>query len=72
VLSTLATSRTEDLLAAGTEPPESLTEGFQLAFLGGAGIALLGFVLTLVLIRGSDSRAHMELGKEPAAEGAST
>jgi EmrB/QacA subfamily drug resistance transporter len=72
VLSTIATSRTEDLLAAGTGPSESLTEGFQLAFLGGAGIALLGFVLTLVLIRGSDSRAHMELGKEPAAEGAST
>ena len=31
---------------------------------------LVGFVLTLVLIRGSDSRAHVELGKEPSAEGA--
>jgi len=26
----------------------------------------LGFVLTLILIRGRDSRAHMELGTETA------
>jgi len=39
-----------------------LTDGFQNAFLAGAGIAALGFVLTLVLIRGSDSRAHVALG----------
>ena len=30
----------------------------------GAGIALLGLVATLVLIRGADSRAHVELGGE--------
>jgi hypothetical protein len=42
--------------------PNALTEGFQAAFLGGAGIAILGFVLTLVLIRNADSRAHVELG----------
>ncbi len=65
VLSTVAISRTDDLVAPGAPPsPDALTEGFQAAFLGGAGIALLGFVLTLVLIRGSDSRAHVELGKE--------
>ncbi len=70
VLATIATSRTDDLLAAGgTAPPEALTEGFQAAFLGGAAIAALGFVLTLVLIRSSDSRAHVELGRLEAAEG---
>ena len=42
--------------------PNALTEGFQAAFLGGAVIAALGLVLTLVLIRSSDSRAHVELG----------
>ena len=47
-----------------------LTEGFQYAFLGGAIFALAGFVLTLVLIRGADSRAHVELGKEAPAEAA--
>jgi EmrB/QacA subfamily drug resistance transporter len=72
VLSALATSRTSDLLSGGgSNPTEALTEGFQAAFLGGAGIALLGFVLTLVLIRSRDSRAHMELGKEAATEAAS-
>jgi len=71
VLATIATSRTLDLTASGSPPsPEALTEGFQAAFLGGATIAALGFVLTLVLIRGSDSRAHVELGRrEAAAEG---
>jgi EmrB/QacA subfamily drug resistance transporter len=63
VLSTIATTRTDDLLGSGTDLPHALTEGFQVAFLGGAAIAALGFVLTLVLIRGSDSRAHVELGK---------
>jgi EmrB/QacA subfamily drug resistance transporter len=71
VLSTIATSRTDDLTAAGAVPStNALTEGFQAAFLGGAGIALVGFVLTLVLIRGADSRAHVALGKEPAEEAA--
>jgi EmrB/QacA subfamily drug resistance transporter len=69
VLSTLATSRTEDAMSSGGSSLASgLTEGFQAAFLGGAAIAALGFVLTLVLIRGSDSRAHVELGREAAAE----
>ncbi len=68
VLSTIATSRTDNLTPAGSFPSAgALTEGFQAAFLGGAAIAALGFVLTLILIRGSDSRAHVELGKEEAA-----
>jgi MFS family permease len=72
LLSTVATSRTEDLASPG-QPPSlgALTEGFQAAFLGGAAIAALGFVLTLVLISNRDSRAHVELGKEQATEAAS-
>jgi EmrB/QacA subfamily drug resistance transporter len=72
VLATVANSRTDDLVAsAGGNPaelPSALTEGFQAAFLGGAGIALLGLVLTLVLIRNADSRAHVALGTEAAGE----
>ena len=45
-----------------SELTNALNEGFQSAFLAGAGIAVLGFVLTLVLIRGRDSRAHIQLG----------
>jgi MFS family permease len=73
VLATIANTRTDDLMAAaGGDPaalPNALTEGFQSAFLGGAVIAALGLVLTLVLIRNRDSRAHVEAGKleaEPA------
>jgi MFS family permease len=62
VLSTVATSHTDDVSNV-----HDLTEGFQAAFLGGAAIALLGFFLTLVLIRSSDSRAHVELGRAAAA-----
>ncbi|MGH2920412.1 MAG: DHA2 family efflux MFS transporter permease subunit [Solirubrobacteraceae bacterium] len=42
-----------------------LTEGFQAAFLTGAGIAVLGIVAALTLIRSSDSRALV--GADPAA-----
>jgi hypothetical protein len=71
VLATIANSRTDDLMAqAGGDPsqlPSALTEGFQAAFIAGSAIALLGFVLTLVLIRSRDSRAHVELGATEAA-----
>jgi MFS family permease len=71
VLAAVANSRTDDVLAgADGDPaalPNALTEGFQSAFLGGAVIAGLGLVLTLVLIRTRDSRAHLAL--EPAADG---
>src|SRR5262245_33387880 len=62
VLSTIATTRTDHLLAGGGSSLKSaLTQGFQSAFLGGALIAALGFVATLVLIRNRDSRAHLEM-----------
>jgi EmrB/QacA subfamily drug resistance transporter len=48
--------------------PADLTEGFQAAFLAGAGFAVLGLVATLTLIRSSDSRAHVALGHELAVE----
>ena len=73
VLATIANSRTDDLVAsAGGDPsalPNALTEGFQSAFLAGAGIAVLGLLATLFLIRTRDSRAHVDLGTgEPVAD----
>ena len=72
VLATVANSRTDDLMSSAGGDPSALTtalnEGFQSAFLAGAAIAALGFVLTLVLIRGRDSRAHVELGSAPVGE----
>ena len=72
VLATIANSRTDDLMAsahgAPAALPNALTEGFQAAFLGGAVIAALGFVLTLVLIRTRDSRAHTQLESPPSGD----
>jgi EmrB/QacA subfamily drug resistance transporter len=71
VLATVANSRTDDFVAeAGGDPaalPAGLVEGFQSAFLGGAVIAVIGLVLTLALIRSSDSRAHVELSRKEGA-----
>jgi MFS family permease len=61
ILSTIATSHTEGLVESGHGLKPALTDGFQIAFLGGAAFAALGIVLTLVLIKSSDSRAHVEI-----------
>ncbi len=70
LLSTIATSRTSDAMAAAggakSALPAALTDGFHAAFLGGAGFAIVGLIGVLVLIRGRDSRAHVELNREPA------
>jgi EmrB/QacA subfamily drug resistance transporter len=65
VLSSLATSYISDVTNL-----HDLTEGFRAAFLGGAGFAFAGLILSLVLISNEDSRAHMELGDSAAAESA--
>jgi EmrB/QacA subfamily drug resistance transporter len=68
VLSTIATTRTHDLMASGgSSLAKALTGGFQSAFLGGALIAGLGVVATLILIRNRDSRAHMEMAEPEGA-----
>jgi EmrB/QacA subfamily drug resistance transporter len=68
VLATIANTRTLDLMqAAHGSPaarPVALTEGFQSAFLAGAGFAVLGILASLFMIRSSDSRALV--GMSPA------
>ncbi len=59
ILATVANTRTKDVLAAGgSSHAEALTKGFERAFMVGAGFALIGALLTLVLISTRDSRAH--------------
>ncbi len=73
VLSTIANSVTDAPLAAAQATGDAfgvavaLTEGFQSAFLVGAGFAVIGLVLALVLIRTSDSKAMIGREAPPAA-----
>ncbi len=74
VLATIASSTTQGLVeaagtaggpqAAQTASRSALTDGFQDAFLAGAGFAILGIVAALMLIRTSDSKALV--GANPA------
>jgi hypothetical protein len=72
-LSALATSTTADELARGTSAPFALTDGFQAAFFGGAGVALVGVLVALLVVRrrdiGTDAVEAPAEG-EPALEAA--
>jgi len=72
ILSTIATSRTNDAVSSGTELPVALTDGFQAAFWTGAAIAFAGVLVSIFLVRGRDlqpqeSEAHVS---EPLLEAA--
>jgi len=59
ILATVANSRTKSVIHAGQHNLSiALTKGFERAFLVGAGFALLGAALVIVLISSSDSRSH--------------
>jgi EmrB/QacA subfamily drug resistance transporter len=60
-LSTIASSQTDSAVAAGTAIPQALVDGFTAAFLAGAGIAAVGIVAALTLIR----RDELEYTPEP-------
>ncbi len=66
ILTTVSTTRTEDLLAGGTPEPEALTDGFSLAFWVAAGFAVAAILATLFALRSSD------LAPEPEAAPAGT
>jgi MFS family permease len=63
-LSTIATSHTSSAIAAGTAVPSALVNGFTAAFIAGAGVAAVGIVAALTLIR------RDELEQAPEAEAA--
>jgi EmrB/QacA subfamily drug resistance transporter len=64
ILASIANSRTDELMqaAGGAQSalPNALTEGFQIAFLGGAAFAVVGAILSATLISGKESRRHAE------------
>src|SRR5207245_5768934 len=63
ILSAISTS-----VIGSSHDPAVLTRGFHSAFLAGAGIAALGLLATITLIRTRDSDAHVELARAAPAE----
>ena len=66
VLSTVSTTRTNNLLASGVAPAVALTDGFRLAFWVGVGIAIAAVATTLVVLRGRDVRPERARRLSPA------
>jgi EmrB/QacA subfamily drug resistance transporter len=70
-LSAIATSTTSDELTAGTSQAIALTDGFQAAFIAGAGVAVVGILVALFVVRGRDLKEPaMAPETEPALEAA--
>jgi EmrB/QacA subfamily drug resistance transporter len=65
VLTTIATSRTNDLLGGGTAQLDALTSGYKVAFLIGAALCLSGAIAAVTLLRG-----RPEGVVQPASQGA--
>jgi EmrB/QacA subfamily drug resistance transporter len=63
VLATIANSRTDDALTSGSQMPTALTEGFQAAFAAGAGLAIAGAILAMILVSSRASREHAEAAR---------
>jgi EmrB/QacA subfamily drug resistance transporter len=69
ILSSIANSRTSDVMAGGERNPAvGLVEGFQTAFLVAAGFALAGALLAAVLISSRDSREQVAAARRGEAE----
>jgi EmrB/QacA subfamily drug resistance transporter len=60
ILVSVANSRIDDLAASGSPMNIALTEGFQSAFLVGAGLAIVGAIMATVLVSSRASREHAE------------
>jgi EmrB/QacA subfamily drug resistance transporter len=65
ILTTVATTRTNNLLADGVAPPTALTDGFRLAFSVGVGFAVLALAVTLIALKRQDLRPEAEPARMP-------
>jgi EmrB/QacA subfamily drug resistance transporter len=64
ILAAIANTRTDSLMETGSALPVALTEGFQIALLVGAGFAVLGAILALVLVDGREIETEQSQGGE--------
>jgi EmrB/QacA subfamily drug resistance transporter len=71
ILSTIATSTTDDAVAAGDPVPVALTDGFEAAFIAGAAIALVGVLVSIFIVRREDlAPQEGAIEPQPALEAA--
>jgi EmrB/QacA subfamily drug resistance transporter len=66
ILATLATSRTDTLLAGGDSTAAALTGGYQRAFTIGAGFVVVAIVLAVAVLRPEPAAAEEQADMEPA------
>ena len=70
LLSTLAASRTDALLAHGRSQPEALTNGYRLAFAVGAGLLAAAFIAAFFLFRTpAPQKTQLHADRADRAEG---
>jgi hypothetical protein len=56
-------------MASGSALPNALTDGFQAAFVGGAGIAVVGVLVAVLIVRRRDLGGSVATA-QPALEAA--
>ena len=66
VLATLATERTEDLLAGGEAAAPALNAGFHLAYLIGAGLVGVAALVALIVLRPRGAAGRADVALQPA------
>ncbi len=71
VLATLSTTRSNNLIAEGQSTAAALTSGYHLAFLIGAILLAVAFVVGITVLQPAESAAHAagEPGEEQRSEG---
>jgi EmrB/QacA subfamily drug resistance transporter len=66
VLATLSATRSETLIEQGDSPAAALTEGYQLAFLIGAGLVVVAIAVAVTVLQGDRRAPAKEVEPEPA------
>jgi hypothetical protein len=68
ILTSVSTTRTNNLLSSGVAAPTALTDGFRLAFWVAAGLAAVAFVATAVLLRPGEPAVSAEQAEPQRAD----
>jgi MFS family permease len=68
IMTTVATTRTESRLLAGTAQPQALTDGFSLAFWVGVAFAAISLLTTLLVLRRQDLRIEPEPARRAVSQ----